>query len=481
MTAVRPAVAVALALAAGLPAPAAGGVRPATGGTIRIGLPSAARLAPAGAPTIADRVAERATAAPLLELDPRGALVPGALSEVPAPEAGGRAFRLRLRPGLTDHAGRPIEAADVAARLESLLAPGEAAPHAWVAIPILGADAVLEGRAPLLAGVQVLSPAELLVTLAFPLPEFPWLLAALPAALRDAGPFQPAPGRASSQPLLLLANGRHHLGRPFAEALELRPADPRGAARDLDEGRLDLVLRPEAASGRGGPALAPMTVTVAALGAARLGPAAEGVRRALGALDRADLARRFVRGPAVPLATIVPPAILPGAPPPSAPATAPAGPAPRLVLLADASAPDQRALAGRIQVKLFDAGIRASVELADGPRLAARLASGDYDVALVPVPVEPFRPALAAGQIAFAVRGAAAARRALAALAGLDGEAALAAADRLGRELDLVPLVASGIRASPSAALQGLAPGADGGFDPGALWLLGGAAAGGAR
>jgi peptide/nickel transport system substrate-binding protein len=203
---------------------------------------------------------------------------------------------------------------------------------------------------------------------------------------------------------------------------------------------------------------------------------AEAVRRALRGLDRADLARRFVRGPAAPLVTIVPPAILPGAAP-DAPGAARAGPgAPRVVLLADGDAPDQRALAGRLQVKLFDAGIRASIELVDGPRLAARLAGGEYDVALASVAVEPLRPALAAGQLALATRGPAAARRALAQLAGLEGDAALAAADRLGRELDLVPLVASGLRASSGAALQGLSPGADGTFDPGALWLLGGGA-----
>jgi peptide/nickel transport system substrate-binding protein len=457
--------ALAAAIAALLPAAAAGGVRPAHGGTVRVALP-----APAGAGPGALLLA-RATAARLLEVDAAGALVPGALAEVPLPEAGGRAFRLRLRPGLVDRAGRPIGAERLAAHLADLAADA----NAWVLLPVAGADALLEGRAPLLAGVQVLSPVELLVTLSFPLLDFPWLLAALPAALPDAGPFVAEPRRSASGPLLLRANDRHHQGRPFADALELRATDARAAARQLEQGALDLVVRPEVAGARAGPPLPALTATVAVVNGARLGPGAEAVRRALDALDRGELARRFVRGRGEPLPTLVPAAVLPGTPPAAGPAEARAAPGPtRLALLADASAADQRALAERIQVKLFDGGLRAALDLADRTRHAERLAAGDYDVALVTVEVAALRPALAAGQIVHAARGAAAGRRAMAELAGLSGDAALAAAARLARELGIVPLVASGPRASLGPALQGFSPGADGSADLGALWLLGG-------
>jgi peptide/nickel transport system substrate-binding protein len=458
------------ALSLALAALAVAGVRPGYGGTVRIGVPAGAQP---GDPA-ADVLAQRAVSAPLLEIDASGQLVAGALAEVPVPEAGGRAFRLRLRPGLTDATGRAVGAPELAERFVALLARDAPSPHAWVALPVLGADALLDGRTPLLAGVQVLSASELLVTLAFPLPELPWLLATLPVAVPNAGPFVAAARRSPSEPLLLRANEHHHRGRPFADAVELRPVDARGAARQLAQGALDLVLRPDAAGGRPGPATPALTATVAVLHAARLGVGVEAVRRALGSLDRGELARRFVRGPAEPLATLVPPALLPG--PPAAgphPAASSAGPA-RVALLADAAAPDQRPLAERIQVKLFDAGVRATVELVDHARYAQRLASGEYDVALLSVPVAGLRPALAAGQIAFAARGPAAARRAMAELAGLTGEAAVTAADRLARELDLVPLVASGQRASLGPALQGFTPRPDGTFDPGDLWLLSG-------
>jgi len=127
-------------------------------------------------------------------------------------------------------------------------------------------------------------------------------------------------------------------------------------------------------------------------------------------------------------------------------------------------------VAERLQVKLFDAGLRAVLEPADPARHAARLAAGDFDVALLSVPLLATAPALAAGQVAQAVGGTRAARRAEAALAGQPREVAPAAAEALRAELDLWPLLASGVRAAADPGLQGLAPGADGAFDAGDLW-----------
>jgi peptide/nickel transport system substrate-binding protein len=150
----------------------------------------------------------------------------------------------------------------------------------------------------------------------------------------------------------------------------------------------------------------------------------------------------------------------------------PAGAPPeRVTILVRAGVPDERPVAERIQVKLFDRGVRAAVETADPVRFASRLATGDCDVALVTVDLAA-RPALAAGQIALAVAGPDAARRAMAEMAGLEGEAAAATAERLARSLDVVPLFVAGLRASAAPALQGLAPRSDGGFEPGDLWLL---------
>ncbi|HYD42793.1 MAG TPA: ABC transporter substrate-binding protein [Anaeromyxobacter sp.] len=464
-----------------LPLPAAAGVRPAYGGEVRVALPAAPRITdPALATDPGDLLLVRAIHATPLELDADGRLSPGLLEEVPAPEAGGRAFRLRLRAGLRFSDGTPIAASDVAAAFVRLLAREGPAPNAWIALPVLGAEAFQAGRAATLAGVQVLSDRELLVTLASAMPEWPWALAAPAAAVvsrggAGAGPFvlQGLDGAGAR----LAANGLHWRGRPFADRLTVKGADPRAAARALSGGDLELVLRPEAVPGATATAPSPpLLATYAVVNWRRLGSGAERVRRVLGALDRAELGKLYARGPSAPTSTLVPQPVLAG--PAAAPASPSAPGAPgipgqaRLVLLAAADVPDQRALAERLQVKLFDAGVRAAAELEGGGRFAARLAAEDFDVALVPVQVTALAPALAGGQVALATRGPGAARRAMTELAGLPAAAAAPRAERLTRTLDLVPLFSTGVRASAGPALQGLRIRADGAIDLGDLWLL---------
>jgi peptide/nickel transport system substrate-binding protein len=61
-------------------------------------------------------------------------------------------------------------------------------------------------------------------------------------------------------------------------------------------------------------------------------------------------------------------------------------------------------------------------------------------------------------------------------MAGLSGEEARRAADGIAARLGLVPLFASGLRASPGPALRGVRPLPDGTLDPGDLWLFQGGA-----
>jgi peptide/nickel transport system substrate-binding protein len=475
---VTPARALALAaLSAGLaaaPRPAAAGLRPSYGGEVRLALPAAPReLDPALAGSAVDLFAARATSGLLVEWD--GNANVGLLAEAPQAEDEARVFRLRLRPGLRRADGAPLAAADVAAHLARLLSRESPSPHAWAALAILGADAVLEGRGTAPAGLQVVSETELLVTLAFPFPAFAEVLATVPCAIPGAGPFV-AGARRGGAPLVLRANPHHHRGRPYADALRLETGDARQAARLLERGGVDLVVRPEPLGARA-VALPPDLLTLAALQPARLGPAAGTVRAALASLDRTELARRFVRGPSAPLERLVlgvagPPSALTPAPPGGA-----AGARGAVRLLVHAGAPDQRTLAARIQVKLFDSGLRVAVEAADGDRFAERLRAGDYEVALVPVPLASRAPVVAAAQVVLAARGAPAARRALATLAGVAPGDLGSALDRLARELDLVPLVASGMHAAAGPALgAGLGPPGRGALperDPGALWLVG--------
>jgi len=479
------------ALSLALPRPAAGAARPAYGGELRVALPHPARV---DDPALAERPSDLALveaihAAPLT-VRPDGSLGPSLLSEVPTASPDGRSYHLVLREGLRDWDGAPLGAADLAQALARLLQPQPASPHAWAAVAIEGAEEVLAGRAQLPAGLVVRSERELLVTLAFPFPEFPHALATPPVALRSAqgagaGPFRPAgpPGPAGSPGLppaawqaRLEANLHAWRGRPLADALRLSAPEPRAAARALQAGELDLSLRPDSAPA--GAATARPTVTYARLSPARLGPAAEVVRQGLAALDRGELARRFQRVPAEPLAALLPPPLLPAQPLPPARPVARAGPpaaGTRVVLLVPAWSASARTLAERIQVRLFDAGLRPVLEVAEAAAFAARLTARDYDLALVQVTLLSTSAPLAAGQVAGAVAGPAAALRAERALAGLEGAALQAAASALRGELELVPLVAAPGRAAPSEALRGLLLRPDGGFDAGDLWRLPGA------
>lgn len=455
--------------------PARAGLPPRYGGEIGLALSAApGDLDPARAGTPAELLAARAVHATLVEVDASGAPRPGLLASLPEPEAGGRAFRLRLRPGLRFHSGAPLLAADVAASLLRLASPATRSPHGWIVLPVKGAEEVLAGRATALSGVQVLSEAELRVELESPFPAFPEALAAIPAAVAraadpadGAGPFRLG-GDVPGGRRLLAFDGSFR-GRPFADALRLVGQDARRAARAFARGEVDLVVRPEAVPGAAAatplPAVAATWVLVEAR---RLSDQAAAVRDALASVSRADLCR-FVRGPAVPLGSPLPPALWPGeAPPAQAPPGPPPRPGRRLSLLLSTS-DAARAVADRLQVKLFDLGVRVAVEAVGPEAFSARLAAGEFDLALLTRTLAAPTPAAAALEVAWALGGPAAARRALSRLAGADpgAVAAEAAAEALA-----VPLLGTGLTASARAGLHGLQPLRDGGLDPGELWTL---------
>jgi peptide/nickel transport system substrate-binding protein len=460
------------------PAPGTAGVRPVYGGELRALLPATpAQLDPARATSPSDLVAVRAAHATLLEVDAHGELRPSMIEAVPQPEAGGRSFRLRLLPGLRFQDGAPVTAPDVARTLSRLAEPGAA--HGWVAAPIRGFAAVHDGHASMLEGVEVLSPTELRVELAYPFAEFPQALAALPAAvvhagpggqIAGAGPFRPT-GPAPGSALRMTAFDGCAAGRPFTDALVLAGADARGAARALARAGADVVLRPEAPPG-GLTAAPSQDEVVVALVSRRLGAASGPTLAALAALDRAELSRR-VRGPAKPLTSLLPEPLL-TARPPTAPPLHGALPA-RLSLLLAAEPGAPREAAERIQVKLYDRGVRVAVEPVLRSAFESRLAIGDFDVALVPVWLLARSPAFALGEVAWVLGGPARGAEALSRAARASAAELPALAAGLERELLAVPLYATGLRLTSRPEVQGVARAADGTWTAGDTWLLPGA------
>ncbi|HTP24631.1 MAG TPA: ABC transporter substrate-binding protein [Anaeromyxobacteraceae bacterium] len=450
-----------------MPAAATAGVRPRYGGELRVLLPSPPlEFDPARMNSFADLAAARATQATLLEHDSRGALRPGLLETLPAPEDGGRSYRLRLAPGLRFQDGEPIAASDVAASLARLAGPPSI--HAWLTSSIAGAHAVKHGHARLIAGIEVLSERELRITLSYPFLDFPQALAALPSAivrvdkggnLVGAGAFRPGGERRFQ------AFDDCEGGRPFADSLALAGADARAAAPALADHRADIAIRPELVEGGSHLETAPLGLVMAIV-SQRLGPTARGTWVALDAVDRRELTR-FVRAPAAPLNSLLPASREKGAPRGAVPM-----PLPRKITL---SFPDNsdalRAAAARIQVSLYDRGVKVALETTPARLFAARLASGDFDVALLPVWLVSPVPALALAQIAAATGGFERAARVLAQAAGADAVALSRLSSSLETDLLAVPLFSTGLRVAAREGVEGLWLHEDGTPELGDAWL----------
>ncbi|MBI5545015.1 MAG: hypothetical protein HY901_14080, partial [Deltaproteobacteria bacterium] len=383
----------------------------------------------------------------LLKLNAEGALAPDLAAVVPEVEAGGRLFRFHLKPGLRFQDGTAIAAQDVVESLTRLADPSLGSPYAALALPLVGA--IDGGR---ISGLAATGELDVQASLAFAYPD--WLRGlAHPAAA-------PLPGGkagltlAGAGPMLMggaLGAGEARLsayadcseGRPFVDSLRLTVADARGASRALTLGEADAVLGAIDKRAVEGPAL---FATYLAFNSARLGPHAALVRQALEAsVDVTELARFFVRG-AVPMAGLLPPALEPSGatqPQPARP-TLPKGL--QLVLLVDATADDQRAVAERLQVKLHDFGVSVQLKRLAKPEYRQALATAGYDLALIAVAALP-EPGLALAQLVLLSQGRDAARELLRTVgAGADPSArrqiALAQSTLWRGRLALMPLYA---------------------------------------
>lgn len=150
------------------------------------------------------------------------------------------------------------------------------------------------------------------------------------------------------------ANARHPSGRPYPDTVAIQRTDARTAGRLLAQGRTHIVLGASSASD------APQlfaTYAVVAQGKDTLA-----LRDAIEAtIERADLARFFVRPPVSPLFSVLPPA-LGGL---TAAAPRPAKPPPQtvaheVVISFDNTNDDHRAIAEKLQVTLQPLGFRLS-------------------------------------------------------------------------------------------------------------------------
>lgn len=348
--------------------PALAASRPRYGGELR-----AAHAGPPeiGEPALADTPMEAALLGlltrPVCRVDADGRLHPTLARELsrPVPQA--------LRVTLPSAAS----AAALARAWTRLSSPEAQSPYRALLYPLRG-----EGR-------QVTSTsATLELPLAFPWPDLERSLCHPALATPPApasGPFK-AVGRG-----VLEAQTAWPEGRPYLDRLALTATDERGLTRlwTARQVQVELGTPPDTD-----------TLTGAALYATYLAYSPRRVptdfRQAFeSAIDREDLTRLFVKGPAVPMANLLPPALMPpGARP--RPAAPPVGVARKVTLVYDGALADQRAVAERIQVKLHDQGYTVALEPQSRAALRSRQARGDFELMLSAVLLPPVPgPALA--------------------------------------------------------------------------------------
>ena len=249
-------------------------------------------------------------------------------------------------------------------------------------------------------------------------------------------------------------------GRPYLDRLLLEPLDPRAALRQAALGRADLVLGAAPAGQTStGPAL---YATYLLFRPERVGSAFRD--RVLARVHPEDLVRYFVPAPAVPMRSILPPAMdgTPAAPAPASPPPPNALPAGTntFAIAFDAGNPTARAVAERIALELGPDGVRLTLRPLARAALRQAWASGDYDLLLDSVLLPP-QPAAALAVVLTLAHADARLSGELPPLGAIADPATRAqrTAERaaaLASQLPLVPLYAEGARLQIGAHLAGL-------------------------
>ncbi len=351
---------------------------------------------------------------------------------------------LTVRPSLRAADGTALTADHVAQSWARASRPDARSPYRALLFPLKG-----EGRA--------LSPSSrytLPLPLAFPWPDFERSLChpAL-SVVPGAGPFLPT--RALG---VYVASPAFPEGRPYVDRLSVTAGNPRAGLRLLSFNQAEVGVGVDAPerfpSIPSGPAL---YATYLAFSPSRTG---EGLRAAVERrVERADLTRFFVRAPAVAMSSLLPPELMPQAPAPGGPPSAP--PSRELTLLYDAALEDQRAVAERIQVKLHDAGYRISLRGVSRAMLRSKWASGDFELMLHALLLPPI-PGPALAVVLEAAGRHDLLRRELPPIGAIAEAAARDArvqerATALAPELPFIPLYAQGLRVVAAPHVTGLA------------------------
>jgi peptide/nickel transport system substrate-binding protein len=426
------------ATALALPLGASAAARAALGGTLSlglVGLPAVTSDSTQQTPEVAS--ARALLALPLCRLQPQTTPVLASLSREGVADA--EEVAVRLLPVGTG--GGALSAVDIADAWQRLVASQS---------PYLALLAPVAGLAESLAAARSQPEAPVRLRLKYGWPDLEASLchpafAPVGAGGHGIGLYAPSPGGR------LLASAVPLLGAPFPAALSFSTLAPRPAQRLFGAGQLQAVLGE-------GPGLPNQPLLFATYLVYRPQALPEGVAAALAAVDRTALVRTFVPGPAVAMRGLLPPALLDAKEGPKpVPAKAPTSAARAFTLGYEASSPEQRSVAERLQVILHDAGFHVRLHADSAEALARARAQGQLEATLVSLLLPPL-PAAALALVLGLAEDEALLARELPPLGALGAEARAALAQQraaaLLTQVPVVPLYARGLRAQLSPRLK---------------------------
>ncbi|MBI2897525.1 MAG: hypothetical protein HYY06_28460 [Deltaproteobacteria bacterium] len=202
----------------------AAAVRPRFGGTITLPLPATVTgIDPTRTSSFAEAMLQPLVFDGLYAWTDRGTLVPGLAQGDPVPSASRKSFRIKLRPGVRFHDGRPVRPADVAASLARTL---RSAATRWLLADLDGAAAYAAGPGRGLPdGIAVVSDSEIELRFVSAVGDPRRLLAAPPAAIvspssrpdRPIGTGAFRVGAVAGSRVELRASADHFAGPPFLD------------------------------------------------------------------------------------------------------------------------------------------------------------------------------------------------------------------------------------------------------------------------
>lgn len=385
-----------------------GGLPRPYGGEIRLQARPHPQVDPARADGFFQLLLVRQVHETLLRLSANGECQPSLLLRSPEVSADGRELTLELRPQLVDQRGFSLEAQDVVASWQRLLAVETESPHWWLLAPIEGALEYRRGAATGISGLEVEHRLKLKVRLRYPLASFWQVLGAPPtaplslaarsasaAAAVGSGPFI---FRTSTNTYQLEAFRGHAAGRPFVDRLLLvNFPSASEAAMALGAGRLEVAFFPAGKSYPSGarpstsPAVWPVYLLLNRPALASFPPGLDSAIDAV--LDRRALASYAGGEGAAPMRELLGFSDAYEGESTGAGAAvrdyveklalATRGVAPLVTLLVRGGDPLERLTAERIQVDLLALGVVVSVVEADETGYRKRLQSGDYHLRLV--------------------------------------------------------------------------------------------------